>query len=83
MTWDLFMHTLGQACLIAMAGCGCWSLYRSLAPNWSRIWPRMCGHVIIGDSPLYPTASVLPLRTSVPPLRAVEADAQPTHKVAC
>ncbi|RKE50327.1 hypothetical protein C8J39_1897 [Sphingomonas sp. PP-CC-1A-547] len=82
MTWNLFMHSAGCACLIAMAVCGLWSLYDSLVPNWSRIWPRACGAVIFGDGPVSPTASVLPLRTSVPPLRAVEADAQLTDKAA-
>lgn len=79
MTWDLFMHTLGGVCLIAMAGCGSWSLYNSLVPNWSRIWPRVRGEVIFGDSPVSPTASVLPLRTRHSQLRTVEARAEPTR----
>lgn len=80
MNWDLFMHALGAACLIAMAGCGGWSLYNSLVPNWSRIWPRVRGEVIVGNSPVPPTASVLPLRTRHSQLRAVEAGAEPTCK---
>ncbi|TCQ04079.1 hypothetical protein C8J40_109214 [Sphingomonas sp. PP-CC-3A-396] len=80
MTWNLFMHSVGCVCLIAMAGCGIWSLYDSLVPNWSRIWPRACGAVIFGDGPASPTASVLPLRTRHTPLPIVEADPQLTRK---
>ncbi len=79
MTWNLFMHCAGVVCLVTMAGCGAWSLFTSLVPNWARIWDTACGRPWpIARHPVSPTASVLPLRTFVPTLRAVEADAQLT-----
>ena len=83
MNWTPFMHGLGIGCLICMFAIAVASLVDSLVPNWARIWDTCCGRPWqIARHPVSPTASVLPLRTSVPPLRAVEADAQPTDKAA-
>lgn len=84
MTWNLFMHGLGIVCLAVIAAIAIGIIVTSIFPNWARIWDTACGRPWpIARHPVSPTASVLPLRTSVPKLRAVEADAQPTHKVAC
>ncbi len=83
MNWTPFMHGLGIGCLICIAAIAVASLIDSLVPNWRRIWDTACGRPWpIARHPASTTASVLPLRTSVPPLRAVEADAQPTDKAA-
>ena len=79
MTWNLFMHGLGIGCLICIAAIAIGIIVAALVPNWARIWDTACGRPWpIARHPVSPTASVLPLRTSVPTLRAVEADAQPT-----
>lgn len=81
MTWHVAMHALGWASLITIAGISLAMLADALVPNWARIWDTACGRPWpISLHPVSPTASVLPLRTSSPPLRAVEADAQPTRK---
>ena len=83
MNWTPFMHGLGIGCLFCIAVIAVASLIDSLVPNWRRIWDTACGRPWpIARHPASPTASVLPLRTSVPTLRAVEADAQPTHEAA-
>ncbi|QCB42972.1 hypothetical protein E5673_12725 [Sphingomonas sp. PAMC26645] len=83
MTWNVAMHALGWASLITIAGVSLAIIADSLVPNWARIWDTACGRPWpIARHPFSPTASVLPLRTSVPPLRAVEADAQLTDKAA-
>ena len=79
MTWNIAMHGIGIACLLTMGGLSLGIIADTLIQNWSRIWPRACGEIIVGDGPVSPTASVLPLRTSSTPLRAVEAGAQPTY----
>lgn len=80
MTWNLFMHGLGIVSLAVIAAITVAILVDSLVPNSRRIWDTACGRPWpIARHPVSPTASVLPLRTSVPKLRAVEADAQPTH----
>ncbi len=82
MTWNIAMHGIGIACLLTMGGLSLGIIADTLIQNWSRIWPRACGEIITGDGPVSPIASVLPLRTSVPKLRTVEAGAQPTHEAA-
>jgi hypothetical protein len=83
MTWNLFMHGVGIACLLCIASIAIGIIAASIVPNWRRIWDTACGRPWpISRHPVSPTASVLPLRTSLPPLRAVEADAQPTHEAA-
>ncbi len=79
MNWDSFMHSAGVVCLICIAAIAAAMLVEALVPNWARIITTLRGNTARGFVPLSPTASVLPLRTSLPPLRAVEADAQPTH----
>jgi hypothetical protein len=83
MTWHVAMHALGWASLFTMAGVSLATLFLSLVPNWARIWDTACGRPWpVSRHPVSPTASVLPLRTSLPPLRADEASAQPTHEAA-
>ena len=79
MTWNVAMWALGWASLITIAGVSLAIIADSLVPNWARIWDTACGRPWpIARHPVSPTASVLPLRTSVPPLRVDEAGAQPT-----
>lgn len=81
MTWHVAMHALGWAALITIAGVSLATIADAIVPNWHRIWPRVCGQVIVeNDGPVSSTASVLPLRTRQPQLRAVEARVQPTRK---
>lgn len=83
MTWNLFMHGLGIGCLFCIAAIAIGIIVDALVPNWARIWDTACGRPWpIARHPASPTASVLPLRTSAPTLRTVEADAQPTHEAA-
>ncbi|KQN27384.1 hypothetical protein ASF00_13815 [Sphingomonas sp. Leaf34] len=83
MTWNLFMHGLGIVSLVVIAAITVAILVDSLVPNWRRIWDTACGRPWpIARHPVSPTASVLPLKTSVPELRADEARAQPTHEAA-
>jgi len=78
--WTPFMHGLGIGCLICIAPIAVAIIVDSLAPNWRRIWDTACGRPWpIARHPVPPAASVLPLRTSVPKLLVVEADAQPTY----
>ena len=80
MNWTPFMHGLGIGCLICIAPIAVAIIVDSLAPNWRRIWDTACGRPWpIARHPVPPAASVLPLRTSVPKLLVVEADAQPTY----
>ena len=83
MNWTPFMHGLGIGCLICIALIAVAIIVDSLMPNWRRIWDTACGRPWpIARHPVSPTASVLPLRTSVPKLRADGARAQPTHEAA-
>lgn len=83
MTWNPFMHGLGIGCLICIASIAVAIIVDSLVPNWRRIWDTACGRPWpIARHHVSPTASVLPLRTSVPKLRADEARSQPTHEAA-
>lgn len=83
MNWIPFMHGVGIGCLICIASIAVGSIIASIAPNWRRIWDTACGRSWpIAGHRVSPTASVLPLSTPLPPLRAVEADAQPTILVA-
>ncbi len=81
MTWHIAMHALGWASLITIAGVSLAIIADSLVPNWARIWDTACGRPWpVSRHPVPPTASVLPLRTRQPQLRAVEARVQPTRK---
>jgi len=82
MTWNLFMYGAGWACLGAIAIIATVIFVESLYHRWPQIMTALRGNDQPGFVPLSPTASVRPLRTSLPPLRAVEADAQPTNLVA-
>ncbi len=80
MTWNAFMHGAGVGCLICIATIAIAMLVEALVPNWARIITTLRGNATPGFVPLSPTASVLPLRTRQPQLRAVEARVQPTRK---
>ena len=81
MTWHIAMHALGWASLITIAGVSMAIIADSLVPNWARIWDTACGRPWpVARHPVSPTASVLPLRTSHPQFRAVEARIEPTRK---
>ncbi len=80
MTWHSFMHGAGVGCLICIAAIAVAMLVEALVPNWARIITTLRGNPARGFVPLSPTASVLPLRTRQPQLRAVEARVQPTRK---
>jgi hypothetical protein len=82
-TWNLFMCGAGWACLGAIAIIAAVILFEDLYCRWHQIMTALRGNDRPGFVPLSPTASVRPLLTSIPSLRAVEAGAQPTHKVAC
>jgi hypothetical protein len=82
-TWNAFMHGAGVGCLICIFGISMAMIADALIPNWTRIVTTLRGNATPGFVPLSPTASVLPLRTRHSRLPVVEADAQPTHKVAC
>jgi hypothetical protein len=80
LTWNLFMHGVGIACLLCIAAIAIGIIAASIVPNWRRIWDTACGRPWpISRHPVSPTASVLPLRTSLPPLHTDEAGAQPTN----
>ena len=79
MTWDLFMYGAGIGCLLSITVIATVVLFESLYHNRAKIMTALRGNDRPGFVPLSPTASVLPLRTSVPPLRVDEARAQPTH----
>ncbi len=78
MNWDIAMYSLGVASLTTILGLSLGILGDSLIRHWPRIVRTLRGNDEPGFVPLSPTASVLPLRTSLPPLRADEAGAQPT-----
>ena len=80
MTWNAFMHGAGVGCLICIAVIAIAMLVEALVPNWTRIITTLRGNATRGFVPLSPTASVLPLRTRQPQLRAVEARVQPTPR---
>jgi hypothetical protein len=82
MRWGLFMYGAGWACLAAIAIIATVIFVEDLYHRWPQIMTAFRGNDEPGFVPLSPTASVLPLRTSLPPLRTVEADAQPTHEAA-
>jgi hypothetical protein len=81
-TWNAFMHGAGVGCLICIFGISMAMIADALIPNWTRIITTLRGNATPGFVPLSPTASVLPLRTRYSRLPVVEADAQPTLKVA-
>jgi hypothetical protein len=78
MIWDHAMYALGVASLTAIFAIALRIFRDDLVRHWPRIIRTLRGNDVPGFVPLSPTASVLPLRTSHPQLRAVEADAQPT-----
>jgi hypothetical protein len=79
LTWNLFMHGVGIACLLCIASIAVGIIAASIVPNWRRIWDTACGRPWpISRHPVSRTASVLPLRTRQSKLPAVEAGAQPT-----
>jgi len=78
MTWNLFMYGAGWASLGAIAIIATVIFVDDLYHRWPQIMIAFRGNDEPGFVPLSPTASVLPLRTSVPPLRVDEAGAQPT-----
>ena len=79
MTWNLFMYGAGWASLGAIAIIATVIFIDDLYRRWPQIMTALRGNVEPGFVPLSPTASVLPLRTSTPQLRTVEADDQPTQ----
>jgi len=81
MTWNLFMYGAGWACLGAIAIIAAVIFVENLYHRWPQIMTALRGNDRPGFVPLSPTASVLPLRTSVPKLPSVEAGPQPTHSV--
>lgn len=82
MTWNLLMYGVGWACLGAIAIIAAVIFFEDLYCRWPQIMTALRGNDRPGFVPLSPTASVRPLRTSVPLLRAVEAGAQPTNLAA-
>ena len=75
------MHGVGIGCLLTIAAIAVGSIIASIVPNWARIWDTVNGRPWAPRRhPVSPTASVLPLRTRHPQLRAVEARAEPTRK---
>ena len=72
------MYALGVASLTAIFAIALRIFRDDLVRHWPRIIRTLRGNDEPGFVPLSPTASVLPLRTSVPTLRADEAGAQPT-----
>ena len=81
MTWNLLMYGAGWACLGAIAIIAAVIIFEDLYCRWPQIMTALRGNDRPGFVPLSPTASVRPIRTSVPSLRAVEAGAQPTTLV--
>jgi hypothetical protein len=82
MTWNILMQASGYAFEITVTGVTLGLIGDTLIRHWPRIVRTLRGNDEPGFVPLSPTASVLPLRTSTPPLRAVEADAQLADKAA-
>jgi hypothetical protein len=82
MTWDVFMYGAGWTCLGAIAIIATVIFAEDLYHRWPQIMTAFRGNDERGFVPLSPTASVLSLRTRHTPLRAVEADVQPTRTVA-
>ncbi len=78
MNHDHVMYVLGVASLTTIFGLAIAIFAEDVARQWPRIIRILRGNDQPGFVPLSPTASVLPLRTSLPPLRADEADALPT-----
>ena len=82
MNWTNIMHGAGWMCLLAIAVIAAVIFVEDVYRRWPQIMAAFLGNPDRAFVPLSPTASVRPLRTSLPPLRAVEADAQPTNLVA-
>ena len=79
MNWTNVMHGAGWMSLLAIAIIAAVIFLEDAYRRWPQIMTALRGNDRPGFVPLSPTASVLPLRTSVPLLRAVEAGAQPTN----
>ena len=82
MNWDHAHYALGVASLTMIFGVALRIFRDNLVRQWPQLLRALRGNGHPGFVSLSPTALVLPLRTSVPKLRAVEADAQPTHEAA-
>ncbi len=79
MNWTNIMNGAGWMSLLAIAIIAAVILFEDLYCRWPQIMTALRGNDRPGFVPLSPTASVRPLRTTVPLLRAVEAGAQPTN----
>jgi hypothetical protein len=77
--WTNIMHGAGWMSLLAIAIIAAVILFEDFYCRWPQIMTALRGNDRPGFVPLSPTASVRPLRTSVPLLRAVEAGAQPAN----
>lgn len=80
MNWDHAMYALGVVSLTAIFGVALRIFRDHIVRHWPRIIRTLRGNDEPGFVPLSPTASVPPLRTSHPQLRAVEARIEPTRK---
>jgi hypothetical protein len=78
-SWTNIMHGAGWMSLLAIAIIAAVIFFEDVYRRWPQIMTALRGNDRPGFVPLSPTASVLPLRTSVPTLRTDEAGAQPTH----
>ena len=81
MNWTNIMHGAGWMSLLAIAIIAAVIFLEDAYRRWPQIMTALRGNDRPGFVPLSPTASVLPLRTSVPKLPSVEAGPQPTHSV--
>jgi hypothetical protein len=79
--WTNIMHGAGWMSLLAIAIIAGVIFFEDVYRRWPQIMTALRGNDRAGFVPLSPTASVRPLQTSVPSLRAVEARAQPTTLV--
>jgi len=79
--WTNIMHGAGLMSLLAIAIIAGVIFFEDVYRRWPQIMTALRGNDRPGFVPLSPTASVRPIRTSVPSLRAVEAGAQPTTLV--
>ncbi len=82
MNWTNIMHGAGLMSLLAIAIIAGVIFFEDVYRRWPQIMTALRGNDRPGFVPLSPTASGLPLRTSIPPLRVNEARAQPTRSKA-
>ena len=81
MNWTNIMHGAGWMSLLAIAIIAGVIFFEDVYRRWPQIMTAFLGNPDRAFVPLSPTASVLPLRTSVPKLPSVEAGPQPTDSV--